>query len=59
MTSVAIDAGIDKGLLYSWIRKYEELGYNGLVESKKGRKCQEHPDMNKKTIVQRISMKLN
>ena len=52
MTSVAIDAGIDKGLLYSWIRKYEELGYNGLVESKKGRKCK-NPDMNKKTIVQR------
>lgn len=52
MTSVAIDEGIDKGLLYSWIRKYEELGYNGLVESKKGRKCK-NPDMNKKTIVQR------
>ena len=52
MTSVAIDAGIDKGLLYSWIRKYEELGYNGLIESKKGRK-RKNPDMNKKTIVQR------
>ena len=50
MTSVVIDAGIDKGLLYSWIRKYEELGYNDLVESKKGRKCK-NPDMNKKTSV--------
>ena len=52
MTSVAIDAGIDKGLLYSWIRKYEELGYNGLIESKKGHK-RKNPDMNKKIIVQR------
>ena len=52
ITSVAIDAGINKGLLYSWIRKYEELGYNGLVESKKGRPCR-NPDMSKKIIKQR------
>ena len=52
MTSVAIDAGIDKGLLYSWIRKYEDLGYNGLVESKKGRP-RKNPDMSKKIIKQR------
>lgn len=52
ITSVAIDAGINKGLLYSWIRKYEKLGYNGLVESKKGRPCRS-PDMSKKIIKQR------
>ena len=47
--SVAIQTGISDGLLYSWIRKYEELGYNGLVESKKGRP-QKNPDMSKKDI---------
>ena len=52
MLSVAVDAGIGDGLLYSWIRKYEELGYNGLVESKKGRPCR-NPDMSKKAIKQR------
>lgn len=50
--SLAVDAGISDGLLYSWIRKYEELGYNGLVESKKGRP-RKNPDMSKKTIVHR------
>ena len=52
MTSVSIEAGIDSGLLYTWIRKYEELGYNGLVESKKGRP-RKNPDMSKKKIAQR------
>ena len=52
ITSVAIEAEINKGLLYSWIRKYEELGYNGFVESKKGRPYK-YSDMKTKTIVQR------
>ena len=52
MTSVSVEAGIDSGLLYTWIRKYEELGYNGLVESKKGRP-RKNPDMSKKKIAQR------
>lgn len=52
ITTVAIEAGINKGLLYSWIRKYDELGYNGLVESKKGRPCR-NPDMSKKIMKQR------
>ena len=52
LTSVSINAGIDSGQLYSWIRKYEKLGYNGLVESKKGRPCR-NPDMSKKIIKQR------
>ena len=50
--SVAIEAGINDSILYSWIRKYEKLGYNGLVESKKGRPCR-NPDMSKKIIKQR------
>ncbi len=36
-TSVAISAGINSGLLYQWVRKYREQGYNGLVNTKKGR----------------------
>ena len=47
--SVAISAGISDGMLYMWVRKYKELGYNGLVNKKKGRKSK-NPDMKKKTI---------
>ena len=36
--SIALNAGIDSGQLYSWVRKYKTYGYNGLVEMKKGRK---------------------
>lgn len=39
--SVAVSAGISNGLLYQWVRKYKELGYNGLVSLKKGRPCKE------------------
>ena len=52
LNSVAINAGINDGMLYSWIRKYDELGYNGLVESKKGRP-RNNPNMSKKIIKQR------
>ncbi len=44
--SVAIDAGIDGGLLYRWVRKYKTEGYNGLVNIKKGRPPKE-PQMKK------------
>lgn len=37
INSVAIEAGIDKGLLYQWVRKYKLCGYGGL-QLKKGRK---------------------
>ena len=40
--SVAVSAGINNGMLYTW-------GYNGLVNKKKGRKSKK-PDMKKKTI---------
>ena len=39
--SVAFSAGISDGLLYQWVRKYKELGYNGLVNLKKGRPSKE------------------
>lgn len=35
--SVALAAGVNDGLLYQWVRKYKTLGYNGLVNIKKGR----------------------
>ena len=46
VTSVAIDAGIDSGMLYRWVRKYKTEGYNGLVSMKKGRPPKE-PQMKK------------
>ena len=39
--SVACNAGIYDGLLYQWVRKYKEWGYNGLVYMKKGRPSKE------------------
>ena len=44
--SVAVSAGIDSGLLRTWVYKYKLLGYNGLVYCKKGRPSK-HPDMKK------------
>lgn len=35
---VAFSIGINAGMLYQWVRKYRLLGYNGLVNKKKGRK---------------------
>lgn len=49
MKSVACEAGINIGNLHRWVRKYEEFGYNGLVNKKKGRKSNK-PEMNKKPI---------
>ena len=44
--SVALNAGINDGMLYQWVRKYKIYGYNGLVEKKKGRKSK-NSDMKK------------
>ena len=46
VTSVAMDAGINSGLLYQWVRKYKNEGYNGLVSMKAGRQPKE-PQMKK------------
>ena len=46
IASVAIDAGINRGLLYQWVRKYKTEGYNGLVKMKSGRASKE-PQMKK------------
>ncbi len=42
--SAAIDAGINPGLLYQWVRRYKSGGYNALVRMKKGRAAKE-PNM--------------
>ncbi len=44
--SVAVEASISPGLLYQWVRKYQILGYNGLVDMKKGRRPKA-PEMKK------------
>ncbi len=41
--SVAIEAGISDGMLYNWVRKYKDFGYNGLVNQKKGRPSKNPP----------------
>lgn len=46
---VAISAGINSGMLYTWVRKYKTMGYNGLVGMKKGRPPKE-TQMKKKAI---------
>ena len=43
---VALSNGINPGQLYQWVRKYKELGYNGLETLKKGRPAKE-PEMKK------------
>lgn len=53
--SVAVSAGINNGMLYTWVRKYKELGYNGLVNKKKGRKSK-NPDMKKKGTIYQFTL---
>ncbi len=47
--SVAFEAGISDGMLYSWVRKYKNEGYNGLASMKKGRPPKE-PSMSRKNL---------
>ena len=47
--SVATNAGINPGVLYQWVRKYKILGYNGLVNKKKGKPPKE-PNMKKENV---------
>lgn len=45
----AIAAGIDSGLLYSWVRCYKMKGYQGLVAQRQGRPPKK-PDMKNKIV---------
>ena len=44
--SVALNAGINDGMLYQWVNKYKIYGYNGLIPKQKGRKSK-NSDMKK------------
>lgn len=46
VNATAIAAGINKGLLYQWVRCYRMKGYQGLLAQRKGRPPKE-PDMKK------------
>ena len=52
--AVALTSGINPGQLYQWVRKYKELGYNGLVNIKKGRPSKE-PQMKKKVTLEPLT----
>ena len=45
---VAFTKGINSGLLYQWVHRYKENGYNGLIEKRKGRPPKETAPMKKK-----------
>ena len=49
--SVAFSEGINDGLLCQWVHKYKTLGYNGLINKKRGRPGKES-EMKKKDISQ-------
>ena len=42
----ALEAGINPGMLYQWVRNYKIYGYNGLIPKQKGRKPKD-PNMKK------------
>ena len=50
MTSVAAELCVNVGMIFSWVKKYNELGYNGLIEKKKGRLPKMRPKEKKNDI---------
>ena len=51
---VALAHGISDGMLYQWVRKYKTLGYNGLINMKKGRPSKE-PKMRKSIVPDQLT----
>lgn len=47
---IAFELCINDGLIHSWVKRYKELGYNGLIEKKKGRLPKMRPKENKNDI---------
>lgn len=47
---IAFELCVNDGLIHSWVKKYNELGYNGLIEKKKGRLPKMRPKENKNDI---------
>jgi len=64
ITSIAIESGINSGVLYQWVRKYKILGYEGLKLNKRGRPPKEPKPMkkvidnNKLTVSEKEELKL-
>ena len=46
--SVALENGLNTGQLHAWVRKYKELGYDGLEPKKRGRPPKDPTKMKKK-----------
>ena len=55
LTEVSFPAGINHGLLSSWVHKYLTYGYNGLKNKKRGRPLSKEPVMNKKAVPDNLS----
>lgn len=55
MNSMASELCVNPGMIYSWLKRYKELGYNGLIEKKKGRPPKMKPK-SKKIKINNTSM---
>ena len=55
LTEVSFPAGINHGLLSSWVHKYLTYGYNGLKNEKSGQALSKEPVMNKKLVSDTLS----
>ena len=51
---IAISSGIERSLLYQWVRQYKIKGYEGLVAQRKGRPPKE-PDMKKNAMPTKLT----
>lgn len=51
INSVANEYMLYDGMIHSWIKKYEELGYNGLITQKRGRPKMRKSKESKKVIL--------
>lgn len=49
MSSVAAEIAVNVGMIFSWVKKYNELGYNGLINQKRGRPPRMKSDLFKQT----------
>ena len=47
---IASELCVNSGLIHSWVKRYKELGYNGLIEKKKGRPPKMKPKSKEITI---------
>ena len=48
---IASELCVNHGMIHSWVKKYNELGYNGLIEKKKGRPPKMKPKSKETQII--------